>query len=237
MIVLSQMQFMNEVWIATFTKIPGWWEIERPRGGGGGGRHQQEHRPQRPTESSDPTQHADGRAGDRPGPRKGATTRRNVTQGGGGGLEPPKNLRWGGVGKRGTKGCKANSSRCVPHKGSEGQGSVRTAVHPSPRQHGKGGGTQKGAPLAACPWSPPSKGEGSGKEAPPGDFQSSPSPSGNLQGLCPCCILHPLQMPQEWHNTKGRLLMSKFLCGAGQVTGHNSLPDTPLVSGRTADFR
>ena len=49
-------------------------------------RHQQEHRPQRPTESSDPTQHAKGRTGDRPGPRKGATTRRNVTQGVKGGL-------------------------------------------------------------------------------------------------------------------------------------------------------
>ena len=49
-------------------------------------RHQQEHRPQRPTERSDPTQHAKGRAGDRPGPRKGTTTRRNVTPGGGGGL-------------------------------------------------------------------------------------------------------------------------------------------------------
>ena len=46
-------------------------------------RHQQEHRPQRPTESSDPTQHAKGRTGDCPGPRKGATTRRNVTQGDG----------------------------------------------------------------------------------------------------------------------------------------------------------
>ena len=46
-------------------------------------RHQQEHRPQRPTERSDPTQHAKGRTGDRPGPRKGATTRQNVTQGGG----------------------------------------------------------------------------------------------------------------------------------------------------------
>ena len=43
---------------------------------------QQEHRPQRPTENSDPTHHAKGRVGDRPGPRKGATTRRNVTQGG-----------------------------------------------------------------------------------------------------------------------------------------------------------
>ena len=46
-------------------------------------RHQQEHRPQRPTERSNPTQHAKGRTGDCPGPRKGATTRRNVTQGGG----------------------------------------------------------------------------------------------------------------------------------------------------------
>ena len=45
-------------------------------------RHQQEHRPQRLTESSDLTQHVKGRKGDRPGPRKGTTTRRNVTQGG-----------------------------------------------------------------------------------------------------------------------------------------------------------
>ena len=48
-------------------------------------RHQQEHRPQRPTERSDPTQHAKGRTGDCPGPRKETTTRRNVTRGGGGG--------------------------------------------------------------------------------------------------------------------------------------------------------
>ena len=47
-------------------------------------RHQQEHRPQQPTERSDPTQHAKGRTGECPGPRKGATTRRNVKQGGGG---------------------------------------------------------------------------------------------------------------------------------------------------------
>ena len=86
------------------------------RGGGGGGgrtmphsaqsqhanywaprtrkRHQQEHRPQRPTESSDPMQHAKGRTGDRPGPRKGATTRRNVTWGGGGGA--PRGCMCGG---------------------------------------------------------------------------------------------------------------------------------------------
>ena len=43
--------------------------------------HQRRHRPQRPTESSDPTQHAKGRTGDCPGPRKGATTRRNVSRG------------------------------------------------------------------------------------------------------------------------------------------------------------
>ena len=44
-------------------------------------RHQQEHRPQRPSECSAPTQHAKGRTGDCPGPRKEATTRRNVTRG------------------------------------------------------------------------------------------------------------------------------------------------------------
>ena len=45
-------------------------------------RHQQEHRPQRPTERSDPTQHAKGRTGDCPRPRQEtATTRRNVAQG------------------------------------------------------------------------------------------------------------------------------------------------------------
>ena len=54
-------------------------------------RHQREHRPQRPTESSYPTQHVKGRTGDCPRPCKGATTRRNVTQGAGGparGLHP-----------------------------------------------------------------------------------------------------------------------------------------------------
>ena len=34
-----------------------------------------------PAERSNPTQHAKGRTGDCPGPRKGTTTRRNVTQG------------------------------------------------------------------------------------------------------------------------------------------------------------
>ena len=49
-------------------------------------RHQREHRLQRPTERSDPTQHAKGRTGDCPGSRKETATRRNVTQGGGGQL-------------------------------------------------------------------------------------------------------------------------------------------------------
>ena len=44
-------------------------------------RHHQEHRPQRPTERSNPTQHAKGRMGDYPGPLKETTTRRNVTRG------------------------------------------------------------------------------------------------------------------------------------------------------------
>ena len=44
-------------------------------------RHRQQHRPQRPTERSNPTQHAKGRTGDCSGPRKETTTRRNVTQG------------------------------------------------------------------------------------------------------------------------------------------------------------
>ena len=51
-------------------------------------RHHKEHRPQRPSESIDSTQHAKGRAGDCPGPRQETATRRNVTQraqGGGGG--------------------------------------------------------------------------------------------------------------------------------------------------------
>ena len=55
-------------------------------------RHQQEHRPQRLTESSNTTQHAKGRTGDCPGPRKGATTRWNVTQGGHKGVKDIKGV-------------------------------------------------------------------------------------------------------------------------------------------------
>ena len=69
-------------------------------------RQQQEHRPLRPTERSDPTQHAKGRTGDCPGPRKDTTTRRNVTHGGGGGMHwkgggrhrPPPLASHGGYG-------------------------------------------------------------------------------------------------------------------------------------------
>ena len=42
-------------------------------------RHPQEHRPQRPSERSDPTQHAEGRTGDCPGPRKETTFLRVIT--------------------------------------------------------------------------------------------------------------------------------------------------------------
>ena len=71
-------------------------------------RHQREHRPQRPTERSDPTQHAKGRPGDCPGPRKETTTRRNVTRGGGDCLQALKSRsrgietgpQGGGVGTR-----------------------------------------------------------------------------------------------------------------------------------------
>ena len=57
----------------------------------GGGKHK-EHKPQRPSESIDPTQHAKGRTGDCSGPRKETATRRNVTQGkGGGGMRPERN--------------------------------------------------------------------------------------------------------------------------------------------------
>ena len=62
-------------------------------------RHQQEHRPQRPSERSDPTQHAKGRPGDCPGPRKETATRRNVTRGGGGQEQASFmriKLQWGG---------------------------------------------------------------------------------------------------------------------------------------------
>ena len=47
-----------------------------------GKQRQQEHRPQRPSERSAPTQHAEGQTGECPGPRKETTTRRNVTRGG-----------------------------------------------------------------------------------------------------------------------------------------------------------
>ena len=54
-------------------------------------RHQQEHWPHRRAEGRGPTQHAEGRTGDCPGPRKETTTRRNVTRGG---LAPVNRLGW-----------------------------------------------------------------------------------------------------------------------------------------------
>ena len=49
--------------------------------------HQQEYRPQRLTERSDPTQHAKGRTGDRPGPVK---DQQPDGMSHGGSFEPPK---------------------------------------------------------------------------------------------------------------------------------------------------
>ena len=59
--------------------------------------HRQEHRPQRPTESSDPTQHAKGRWGDCPGLPEETTTRRHVTQGGYGGNSGAASERMQGI--------------------------------------------------------------------------------------------------------------------------------------------
>ena len=60
-------------------------------------RHQQEHRPQRPPERSNPTQHLKGGTGDCPGPRKGTATRRTTCpqkhSEAGGGRQRPRNDR------------------------------------------------------------------------------------------------------------------------------------------------
>ena len=95
-------------------------------------RHQQEHRPQWPTERSDPTRHAKGRTGDCPGPRKETTTRRNVTRGGAGlsspfdSMNPLKMAKWTVTSfcdacvvpceVRGSRGSKTTSRRvALPH--------------------------------------------------------------------------------------------------------------------------
>ena len=72
------------------------------RWAGGWGHPRQEHRPQRPTEHSDPTQYAKGRTGDCPGPRKETTTRRNVTQGGYPAPPPPSASGGGPIQKANT---------------------------------------------------------------------------------------------------------------------------------------
>ena len=61
-----------------------------------------EHRPQRPTERSAPTQHAEGRTGDCPGPRKETATGRTVTRGGGALASPV--VCWGRLGGGGQMG-------------------------------------------------------------------------------------------------------------------------------------
>ena len=89
-------------------------------------RHQREHRPQRPTERSDPTQHAKGRTGDCPGPRKETTTRRNVTQG--------EILVWGGrrVGQEGVR------DMGTQERHQTGGGATQTHRTREPHQEGQG---------------------------------------------------------------------------------------------------
>ena len=87
-------------------------------------RHQQEHRPQRPTESSDPTQHAKGRTGDRPGPRKGATTRRNAPP-------PPPLPNEGGM--KGQWVCRTALPGVGPSLSGRG-GTLCTLACPQPRE-------------------------------------------------------------------------------------------------------
>ena len=116
-------------------------------------RHQQEHRPQQPTESSDPTQHAKGRTGDRPGPRKGATTRRNVTQGVG--VRGEAMLTGGGG--RGDR-LRPFRASALPRAG----GAMRCCVPPPETAPGKS------LPCAAGPSPPPQEcgGRGGGRRDP-----------------------------------------------------------------------
>ena len=90
-------------------------------------RHQQEHRPWRSTERSDPTQHAKGGTGECPGPRKETTTGRNVTQGGGGGCAVAGGTarsdwdggatRWCGADLTGVVVCQCRGLWYGPHRG------------------------------------------------------------------------------------------------------------------------
>ena len=99
-----------------------------------GSANQQEHWPQRPTESSNPTQHAKGRTGDCPGPRKGTTTQRNVTQGGGGGAlmetaQGPSRGRSSSTGRR-ARGLRGRAVEEGVH--TAGDHVVRTPPSPRP---------------------------------------------------------------------------------------------------------
>ena len=75
-------------------------------------RHQQEHRPQRPTKCSDPTQHGKGITGDCPGPRKETATRQNVTQGGWD--KAPQSCCSPGSRRRPLTSCHSRRSRGLP---------------------------------------------------------------------------------------------------------------------------
>ena len=99
-------------------------------------RHQQEHRPQRPTESLDPTQHAKGRTGDCPGPHKETTTRRNLTQGAGEGFcyQPSHGCR------------KVPGARCVLCNGVR----CRPCAVKTTLGHGPAGNTSHCPPCVTC---------------------------------------------------------------------------------------
>ena len=87
-------------------------------------RHHKGHGPRRPSERGAPTQHAEGRTGDCPGPREETTTRRHVTRGAGG----------GGGGKR-----------TAPSRGSRSDAIV-SHPHPLPETQPRA----RGACAAAC---------------------------------------------------------------------------------------
>ena len=77
--------------------------------------HHKEHRPQRPSESIDTTQHAKGRPGDCPGPCKERATRQNVTRRGRG--RGGRGALGGRPGRTGGRpGHSTVRGQCVAHK-------------------------------------------------------------------------------------------------------------------------
>ena len=160
-------------------------------------RHQQEHRPQRPTERSDPTQHAKGRPGDCPGPRKGTTTRRNVTRGGGGGgVDRIRSRRWGSWGGRLKLDLPHGRDPPTPSRpvgrGVSGGVPQRTPVGKWLRGLGVGGGgwgCPPGPPRGCAPRTPghPQRCLGwRGGGTPP--LEPAPPPLSRAPSLCPATV-------------------------------------------------